>query len=114
MIVKLLVIHGRPAGKALVFGPGDYFLGRGPECQVRFNSDLVSRQHAGHVARRPCKVADPARECQVRFNSDLVSQHAGHVARRPCKVADPARECQVRFNRRRRGAVEEEEGIGLR
>jgi pSer/pThr/pTyr-binding forkhead associated (FHA) protein len=45
MIVKLLVIHGRPAGKVLLFGPGDYFLGRGPECHVRFNSEWVSRQH---------------------------------------------------------------------
>jgi pSer/pThr/pTyr-binding forkhead associated (FHA) protein len=27
------------------FGPGDYFLGRGPECHLRFNSDWVSRQH---------------------------------------------------------------------
>ncbi len=45
MIVKLHVVHGRPAGKTLRFGPGDYYLGRGPECQVRFNSDWVSRQH---------------------------------------------------------------------
>jgi pSer/pThr/pTyr-binding forkhead associated (FHA) protein len=45
MIVKLLLVHGRPAGKSLRFGLGDYFLGRGPECHVRFNSDWVSRQH---------------------------------------------------------------------
>jgi pSer/pThr/pTyr-binding forkhead associated (FHA) protein len=45
MHVKLLVVHGRPAGKSIRFGPGDYFLGRGPECHLRFNSDWVSRQH---------------------------------------------------------------------
>ena len=45
MNVKLLVLQGRPAGKALLFGPGEYLLGRGPECHVRFNSDWVSRQH---------------------------------------------------------------------
>src|SRR3954468_22829836 len=45
MIVKLLVIQGRPAGKQLYFGPGEYYLGRGPECQVRFNTDWISRQH---------------------------------------------------------------------
>src|SRR3954452_2899720 len=45
MNVKLLVLQGRPAGKALLFGQGEYFLGRGPECHVRFNSDWVSRQH---------------------------------------------------------------------
>jgi pSer/pThr/pTyr-binding forkhead associated (FHA) protein len=45
MTLKLLVVQGRPVGKALVFGPGEYLLGRGPECQIRFNSDWVSRQH---------------------------------------------------------------------
>jgi pSer/pThr/pTyr-binding forkhead associated (FHA) protein len=45
MNVKLLVVHGRPAGKGLLLVPGEYYLGRGPECHVRFNSDWVSRQH---------------------------------------------------------------------
>jgi pSer/pThr/pTyr-binding forkhead associated (FHA) protein len=46
MILKLRVIQGKPAGKTLVFRPGgDYLLGRGDECHVRFNSDWVSRQH---------------------------------------------------------------------
>ena len=45
MNVNLLVVQGKPAGKRLGFGPGEFYLGRGPECQVRFNSDWVSRQH---------------------------------------------------------------------
>lgn len=45
MNVKLFVSQGRPSGKVLVFGPGDYFLGRGPECHIRFDTDWVSRQH---------------------------------------------------------------------
>jgi pSer/pThr/pTyr-binding forkhead associated (FHA) protein len=45
MNVKMLVVQGRPAGKTILFGPGDYFLGRGPECYLRFNSEWVSRQH---------------------------------------------------------------------
>jgi pSer/pThr/pTyr-binding forkhead associated (FHA) protein len=45
MNVKLLVVQGKPAGKALLFAPGQYYLGRGAECHVRFNSDWVSRQH---------------------------------------------------------------------
>jgi pSer/pThr/pTyr-binding forkhead associated (FHA) protein len=45
MNVKLLVVQGRPVGKTILFGPGDYFLGRGPECYLRFNSEWVSRQH---------------------------------------------------------------------
>jgi pSer/pThr/pTyr-binding forkhead associated (FHA) protein len=43
--VKLLIVQGRPTGKALSFPPGDYFIGRGPECHVRPNSEWVSRQH---------------------------------------------------------------------
>ena len=45
MNVKLRVVQGRPAGKSLLFRVGEYYLGRGPECHVRFNSDWVSRQH---------------------------------------------------------------------
>jgi pSer/pThr/pTyr-binding forkhead associated (FHA) protein len=45
MTLKLLVIQGRPSGKNLVFPSGDYFIGRGPECHVRPESDWVSRQH---------------------------------------------------------------------
>ena len=45
MKVKLLVVQGRPLGKHLVFAPGEYYFGRGDECQVRPNSAMVSRQH---------------------------------------------------------------------
>ena len=45
MNLKLLVIQGKPPGKTLVFGPGEYYLGRGPECNIRFTSEWVSRQH---------------------------------------------------------------------
>jgi pSer/pThr/pTyr-binding forkhead associated (FHA) protein len=45
MDVKLVVIHGRPAHKSLVFPRGAYVFGRGSECHIRPNSDWVSRQH---------------------------------------------------------------------
>jgi len=45
MNVKLLVVQGRPAGKSLSFPPGDFYFGRGGECQVRPLSEWVSRQH---------------------------------------------------------------------
>jgi pSer/pThr/pTyr-binding forkhead associated (FHA) protein len=45
MTVKLLVVQGRPYGKTLLFPSGEYFFGRGPECQVRPESEWVSRQH---------------------------------------------------------------------
>jgi pSer/pThr/pTyr-binding forkhead associated (FHA) protein len=45
MNLKLIVVQGKPLGRALLFSPGEYFLGRGSECHVRFNSEWVSRQH---------------------------------------------------------------------
>jgi pSer/pThr/pTyr-binding forkhead associated (FHA) protein len=45
MILKLRVIQGKQSGKTLSFAAGDYILGRGSECHVRFDSDWVSRQH---------------------------------------------------------------------
>src|SRR5881409_1308448 len=45
MKIELVVVSGTPVGKVLQFGPGDYYLGRGTECQVRLQSDWVSRQH---------------------------------------------------------------------
>lgn len=45
MIIKMLVVQGRPAGKSLQFSIGEYYFGRGAECHVRPNSEWVSRQH---------------------------------------------------------------------
>ena len=45
MAIQLIVVQGRPEGKALRFPPGQYYFGRGAECHVRPNSDWVSRQH---------------------------------------------------------------------
>lgn len=45
MQLRLKVIHGKPNGHCLAFPPGEFMFGRGPECDVRPNSDLVSRQH---------------------------------------------------------------------
>jgi predicted component of type VI protein secretion system len=45
MNVKLLVVHGRPQGKCLLFPRGEFVFGRGAECHIRPNSDWVSRQH---------------------------------------------------------------------
>jgi pSer/pThr/pTyr-binding forkhead associated (FHA) protein len=45
MDVRLLVVQGQPRGKTLRFPPGEFVVGRGPECHVRPNSAWVSRQH---------------------------------------------------------------------
>ena len=59
MDVQLKVLHGKPRGHCLRFGPGEFVFGRGPECHVRPNSELVSRQHCmlrlqfdGHLSVR--------------------------------------------------------------
>ncbi|MCI0683699.1 MAG: FHA domain-containing protein [Gemmataceae bacterium] len=45
MDIHLKVLHGKPRGHCLRFGPGEFVVGRGPECHIRPNSELVSRQH---------------------------------------------------------------------
>ena len=45
MNLRLKVVKGKPRGHCLVFPNGEFMFGRGPECDVRPNSDLVSRQH---------------------------------------------------------------------
>jgi pSer/pThr/pTyr-binding forkhead associated (FHA) protein len=45
MSVKLKVVQGKPHGSVLDFPEGEFVVGRGPECHVRPNSELISRQH---------------------------------------------------------------------
>ncbi len=45
MTVKMKVVQGRPNGSFLEFPEGEFVVGRGPECHVRPNSELISRQH---------------------------------------------------------------------
>jgi pSer/pThr/pTyr-binding forkhead associated (FHA) protein len=45
MHFRLKVVRGKPQGHCLAFPVGEFMFGRGPECDVRPNSDLVSRQH---------------------------------------------------------------------
>jgi predicted component of type VI protein secretion system len=77
MIVKLLVVHGKPTGRELLFGPGEHFLGRGPECQVRFNSDWVSRQHCVIVvADGMAKIRDLGSRNGTLLNGVLIREAA--------------------------------------
>ena len=45
MQLRLKVVKGKPRGHCLRFPSGEFMFGRGPECEIRPNSDLVSRQH---------------------------------------------------------------------
>src|SRR3954468_16808873 len=92
MIVKLLVVQGRPAGKQLYFGPGEYYLGRGPECQVRFNTDWVSRQHCLLRVDRQCaRLRDLSRNGTLvngaLINGDRQLEHGDQVQIGPVTFA---------------------------
>lgn len=45
MDVQLKVVQGKQKGHLLTFPAGEFLFGRGPECHVRPDSPLVSRQH---------------------------------------------------------------------
>jgi pSer/pThr/pTyr-binding forkhead associated (FHA) protein len=45
MDLNLLVLQGKPQGKEIPVRVSPFVIGRGPECQLRPNSDLVSRLH---------------------------------------------------------------------
>ena len=45
MRLRLKVLKGKPRGHCFVLPNGKFVFGRGPECDVRTNSDLISRQH---------------------------------------------------------------------
>jgi pSer/pThr/pTyr-binding forkhead associated (FHA) protein len=59
MKFKLLVVHGEPRGKCLLFPSGEYMIGRGEECHIRLNCDWISRQHCMlNVSRNEVHIRD--------------------------------------------------------
>ena len=46
MNVKLVVVQGKPEGKVIPLRSPRFLIGRGPECHLRPNSELVSRNHS--------------------------------------------------------------------
>src|SRR3954452_13935336 len=46
MIVQLIVVRGKPEGLVIPLARPTFRIGRGEHCQLRPNSDLVSRDHA--------------------------------------------------------------------
>ena len=42
---RMKVVQGKPRGQYLSFPQGEFVFGRGPECHIRPNSELISRQH---------------------------------------------------------------------
>jgi pSer/pThr/pTyr-binding forkhead associated (FHA) protein len=67
------VIHGKPKGHYLLFPPGEFVFGRGPECNIRPNSDLISRQHCLlHITEDDVKVRDLGSMNGTLVNGQLV------------------------------------------
>jgi pSer/pThr/pTyr-binding forkhead associated (FHA) protein len=81
--VKLVVISGRPQGKSLLFPAGSYMFGRGIECHIRPNSELVSRQHCQLIVTEETAVLkDLGSRNGTLLNGEAV------VGERPLKEGD--------------------------
>jgi pSer/pThr/pTyr-binding forkhead associated (FHA) protein len=73
MHLRLKVVKGKPHGHCLTFPGGEFMFGRGPECDVRPNSDLVSRQHCIlHVANDAITIRDLGSMNGTLVNGQLV------------------------------------------
>jgi pSer/pThr/pTyr-binding forkhead associated (FHA) protein len=74
MNLNLKVVRGKPRGHCLTFPNGEYMFGRGPECDVRPNSDLVSRQHCLlHVTDDAASIRDLGSVNGTLVNGQLVT-----------------------------------------
>jgi pSer/pThr/pTyr-binding forkhead associated (FHA) protein len=73
MQLRLKVVHGKPQGHCLAFPHGEFMFGRGPECDIRPNSDLVSRQHCiVHVEEDGAVIRDLGSRNGTLVNGQLV------------------------------------------
>ncbi len=54
MNVKLLVVQGKPEGKEIPLRIPKFLVGRGPECHLRPNSELISRHHCLFTIEANC------------------------------------------------------------
>jgi pSer/pThr/pTyr-binding forkhead associated (FHA) protein len=74
MKLRIKVLQGKPHGHCFTFRNGEFMFGRGPECDVRPNSDLVSRQHCLlKVTDETAKVRDLGSRNGTLVNGQLVT-----------------------------------------
>src|SRR2546426_1163782 len=74
MRLRLKVVRGKPRGHCLSFPNGEFMFGRGPECDVRPNSDLVSRQHCLlHITEDTASIRDLGSVNGTLVNGQLVT-----------------------------------------
>jgi pSer/pThr/pTyr-binding forkhead associated (FHA) protein len=73
MRLRFQVVQGKPHGHCLSFPKGEFIFGRGPECDVRPNSDLISRQHCLlQVSDRSATIRDLGSRNGTLVNGQLV------------------------------------------
>jgi pSer/pThr/pTyr-binding forkhead associated (FHA) protein len=58
MDLRLLVVQGKPEGKEILIRNAKFLIGRNPECDIRPNSELISRQH--------CEITQVGEEVRLR------------------------------------------------
>lgn len=75
MQLRIQVVKGKPQGQFLSFPVGEFMFGRGPECDVRPNSDLVSRQHCLlQITDSDAKIRDLGSRNGTLVNGQLVNE----------------------------------------
>jgi pSer/pThr/pTyr-binding forkhead associated (FHA) protein len=73
MQLHMKVVKGKPRGHCLTFPSGKFMFGRGPECDVRPNSDLISRQHCLlHVGDETASLRDLGSRNGTLVNGQLL------------------------------------------
>jgi pSer/pThr/pTyr-binding forkhead associated (FHA) protein len=73
MQVRLKVIKGKQLGQFIQFPKGEFMFGRGPECEIRPNSDLISRQHCLlHVSDTSAIIRDLGSRNGTLVNGQIV------------------------------------------
>jgi pSer/pThr/pTyr-binding forkhead associated (FHA) protein len=73
MQFRLKVIKGKPRGHCLKFPVGEFMFGRGPECDIRPISDLVSRQHCLlRIAEERAMIRDLGSRNGTLLNGNLI------------------------------------------
>ncbi len=92
MHVKLKILHGSNAGKIVTIREPQFCIGRSEECNLRINSDAISRRH--------CTITVSESGIRIR---DLKSRNGTHVngkrieAEHPVQIGDQLRVGPLEF-----------------
>jgi pSer/pThr/pTyr-binding forkhead associated (FHA) protein len=75
MQVLLRVVKGELLGRAWLLAPGEYVVGRAPECQIRLMENAVSRRHCRfRMTEESVFVSDLGSRNRTRLNGYWVTE----------------------------------------